>query len=871
MSSAPPEGLTAPGGGGTPRATRPQRVGGRLGRAPDAGAGAGVEILDAPAARVHHPADLVGVVLCALGIALVVVIAVYARGTTSGVTEDVQDFESLVQRILVVPVAVLEGLVTTLVPLAVLAELIWRRLVRYSIEAIVAAVLAALAALGAAWLITTFGLPELRSSFSVWSGGERSVVIPGTLSGVAALLTVAGARGRRKTVGWSWNFLWLGLGVALISGVLTLPAALMTVLVGRIVGLGVRYLSGVQSERAYGDALVAGIRRAGFEPARLVRVQDVTTEDRHEVGIDTAADPDADLAALAIARHGDNRVYAMTTTDGERLDVVVLDGDRQVVGILVRFWRSLRLRGLDGRTVVSLRQAAERAALLAYAAWSAGVRTPRLLALAESEDSMLLVQQHAFGAVPVRDLPSEALTDGVLDAVWDQLRTAHQAGLAHRALTSDVVLVDVEPPFVPGSPPAPDGTPAPVDTSGPVVLLTGWESGDVASSDLAQRLDIAQMLAVLALRVGAQRAVASAARVLTDEDLASIGPLLQIIAMPRTTREEAHARKGVFAEVREALLAQLPEADVEPQRLIRFGARTVLMLALGITAAVLIITRLNFAEISRALTSAEPWWAAVSFGLGMVTFVGSAMALVAFSPVKLPMWRATLVQVAGSFVALVAPAGVGPAALNLRMLTRRGVTNTLAVASVGLVQVSQFITTLLLLLVLSLASGRPMELPSRTVVVYAVIVVVALGASMLVPALRRWVASKTLPLWRQTWPRLVQLIGQPKRFAVAIIGNLIMTVGYLGAFQASLAAFGEALPLIDLALIYLIGNTAGALVPTPGGLGAIESALTIGLINGGVPGAIAASVVVLFRALTYWARIPFGWLAMRTLQRTGEL
>lgn len=923
MSSAPPEGLTAPGAPGTPHA---ESTGGAGVSADPAVASPvdGVHIVDTPAVRVHHPADLVGLVLSALGIALVVVLGIYAPGTTTGVVEDVQDFESVIQRVLVIPVAVLEGLITVLVPLAVLTELVLRRLLRHAVEAVVAAIITFLAAVLTSWLITSFGVPVLRSSFSVWANGTREVIIPPLLAATAALLTVAGARNRRRTVGWSWNLVWLTLGVGLISGVVTLPAALMTVLLGRFIGLAMRYASGVQSERAYGQTLVAGVRRAGFEPVCLVRVGDATEHDpaarpvpadpvtaaghqdeapdagrravdllpeqapapaaaarTHDAAATAAAgsagedhddhDDAADLAAIAITRHGDNRVYAMTTADGERLDVVVLDGDRQVVGVLTRFWRSLRLRGLDGRAVVSLRQAAERAALLSYAAWSAGVRTPRLLALAEAGDSMLLVQQHAYGAVPLRDLPPEALTDEILDEVWDQIRTAHRAGLAHRALTSDTVLVDLEPPFVPPSPPAPDGTPAPAGATGPVVLVTAWESGDVASSDLARRMDIAQMLALLALRVGAERAVRSAARVFTDEELAAIGPLLQTIAMPRTTREEARQRKGVLAEVREALLAQLPEADVEPQRLVRFGARTVITLVLGIGAAVLVITRLNFAEISAALVDAEPWYAAVAFGLGMVTFVGAALALVAFSPVRLPMWRATLVQVAGSFVALVAPAGVGPAALNLRMLTRRGVSNTLAVASVGLVQVSQLITTLLLLLVLSLASGEPMQLPSRTVLVSAAIVIAALAASMLVPSLRRWVASKTVPLWRQTWPRLIQLLGQPKRFAVAVVGNLIMTIGYLGAFQASLAAFGEALPLIDLALIYLIGNTAGAIVPTPGGLGAIESALTIGLINGGVPGAIAASVVVLFRALTYWARIPFGWLAMRTLQRSGEL
>ena len=51
---------------------------------------------------------------------------------------------------------------------------------------------------------------------------------------------------------------------------------------------------------------------------------------------------------------------------------------------------------------------------------------------------------------------------------------------------------------------------------------------------------------------------------------------------------------------------------------------------------------------------------------------------------KLPVWRATLVQSAATFVALAAPAGIGPAALNLRMLTRRGVSATLAGATVAL-------------------------------------------------------------------------------------------------------------------------------------------------------------------------------------------
>ncbi|HEY3439038.1 MAG TPA: TIGR00374 family protein, partial [Actinotalea sp.] len=507
-----------------------------------------VRIVDTPAVRVHHPGDLMALVLSVLGIGVVLLLALYAQGTTTGVTEDVQGVGQVVQRLLVVP-RVIVGLITYVVPVVALGELLVRRLVRQAFEAAAAAILGVLVAIGAAWLLTRFGTDALIGPFNV-NGSSQPVNIPPTLTATAALLTAAGARNRRRTSGMSWNAIWAALVIALISGLVTLPGALMVVLLGRIVGLSVRFASGVQTERAYGASLVDGIRRAGFDPVQLVRVRDVATAHPQ------AGELATDLAAVAITRYGDSRVYAMATAEGDRLDVVVLDGDRQVVGMLTRFWRSLRLRGIDGRAVVSLRQAAERAALLSYAAWSAGVSTPRLLALAESEDSMILVQQHAHGAVPLRELATEDITDSLLDDVWEQLGIAHQAGLAHRALTADVVLVEQLPaagaiPAVTaagGVDGAALGSPAEatVPTGTPVVLLTGWDSGDVASSELARRMDISQMLALLALRVGAERAVASAARCLADDDLAAAGPLLQSIALPRATRDEARKHKGLL-------------------------------------------------------------------------------------------------------------------------------------------------------------------------------------------------------------------------------------------------------------------------------------------------------------------------------------
>ncbi|WP_418605985.1 hypothetical protein [Georgenia sp. SUBG003] len=85
--------------------------------------------------------------------------------------------------------------------------------------------------------------------------------------------------------------------------------------------------------------------------------------------------------------------------------------------------------------------------------------------------------------------------------------------------------------------------------------------------------------------------------------------------------------------------------------------------------------------------------------------VPPAMGLVAFSPERLGVWRTMLVQVAASVISLVAPAGIGPAALNLRFLNKARISTPMAVATVGLVQLSQFITTVLLLVAVALVTG----------------------------------------------------------------------------------------------------------------------------------------------------------------------
>ncbi|WP_139177764.1 lysylphosphatidylglycerol synthase transmembrane domain-containing protein [Ruania alba] len=895
--------------------------------APPHGPVRSVSLLDVPLTRVRRPVDLVLMLATLATIVVVLALSVYAYGTTTGVTRDVQSvFSQVVRNVLLVPVNAIEGFLTLILPMVVIVNQIVRRQPRNILDALAAAFAAVLATAGASWLLESYAPEEVLRALRLFDSGEWVMTVTPMVAGLAAFLTAIGTRSRRRLVAISWNLLWIVLVVSVIAGESTLVGALVSVLLGRAVGLGMRYASGVRSERAHGHTLVEGIRRAGVDAVSVIRIGDTTdsaalpretvtiatpigyvpealtanraaaarvaaaeaaareSETANPADSDgtaapvepaaatplsgtvapgTANDPPVvpdhvqDSATVATEREGANRVYAVTDTSGVRWDAVVLDADRQVIGWMNAVIATLARRGLDRRATVSLRQSAERASLMYYAAAAAGVNCPRLQGIAEAGASVLLLGEHVPGARQLSDVDTDVITDEVMLNAWEQLGRAHRAGLAHRNISADTVHVV---------------------TSGEnagEVWLNGWEEGEIASGSLARRVDLAQLLTLFTLRVGARRAVAAASRALSITRLGEIAPLLQPIALPAQTRAEARAAKEQMAELRAHLVEFIPTTgEVQPIQLARFTARTVITLTVAVVAGWVVLTTLNFEQIADVVADANPAWMIVAFGLGLLTYLGSAMGLVALSPDRLGLWRTILVQVAASVITLVAPAGVGPAALNLRFMQKRGVQTPVALATVALLQVSQFVTTVLLLLAIALLTGSSsalQQLPSGAVLVVLGVILVLAGAVFAIGSLRRWVIAKTKPTLQQVWPRLVWVIGQPHRIAMAIGGNLIMTMGFLAAFGAALAAFGQSLPLTSLAIVFLTGTAVGSAIPTPGGIGTVEFALSTGLRTAGIATAAAASAAVLFRVLTFWIRVPLGWWALRYLQRRDML
>jgi uncharacterized membrane protein YbhN (UPF0104 family) len=263
----------------------------------------------------------------------------------------------------------------------------------------------------------------------------------------------------------------------------------------------------------------------------------------------------------------------------------------------------------------------------------------------------------------------------------------------------------------------------------------------------------------------------------------------------------------------------------------------------------------------------------LALGLSALTYLGAAWSLSGYVPDRLRLRPLVLAQLAGSFVTLVTPAAVGGAALNIRYLQRRKVPAAVAAASVGLSQVVAFVLHILLLVVFAAITGsqdHSLQPPNWVYFVIAGLVVIVLTV-IAIPAGRRLLRARLAPVLGQVVPRLLSVVQQPRKLAEGIGGTLLLTGAYILCLAACIRALGDSVPIASIAVVYLTGSALGSAVPTPGGLGAVEAALSAGLTAAGLPGATAVSAVLLFRTLTFWLPVPVGWGAFNYLERREYL
>lgn len=805
--------------------------------------------------------DLIDVVLSLIAILIIWTIGTVASATTHGVTMDVLQFQ-LIRKILILPVSLVEGLIILITPILVIISLALRKRLQAIIQALVTSVVAAFGG----WFIAVLTglLPAyLTAPLSV----DRALATQGSQTGIViainlvivtlcALFTSAGEAQSMKAIKWGWTGLWIILVLGVLRSSMTLPVAFISVFLGRAFGSGSRWVMGYDDQRAKGTKLVEGLLSIGITPSRIVRTDLDTTEEPlatwavAENSRGRLTQMPADLGDLGVTvtrrpNQDHHRHYQAWSDTGLAYEIIAMDPGQELTGTLVEMWNNLRLRGISRWVSPSLKAQAERSSFTTLQALRAGVFTQEPIGIAASADSIIMVMSALPPTTPLTELGEDA-SDEVLDRAWEQLQFAHSRGISHRALTPEAVVVDESSDM----------------------WLLDWDSGEVATTELNQSIDIAQMLVLTALAVGPERALEAGRRNVGEATLIACAPVIQKPVLPAQINQRLR-RSDLLGDLRAALVGD-SEAETAPTAdLQRFRPRTIFTIAIAFIAVFIVVGSLNFSDIVTTVKSANLWWMLASALLACLIWVGSAVPLVALSPEKLPFKDTFIAQVAASIITIVAPAGVGPAALNLRYLRKRRVPTAMAVTTVTLMQISQALVTIVLLLLVMVIAGSSLSvsLPYGTILGVVALVMVAVGVIVAVPKVRRWIWSKIQPTWQQVYPRLLWIIGQPRRLAAVLGGNLLMNIGYVGSFWTALVAMGGSLNFSTVSLTYLTANAAGSFIPSPGGIGTVETALTSGLTVAGISSSGAIATALLYRLVTFYGRIPFGWLAMKYMEK----
>ncbi|WP_407077995.1 lysylphosphatidylglycerol synthase domain-containing protein [Streptomyces sp. NPDC126499] len=855
------------------------------------------------AARVHRPSDLMRLLIGVLAIALVLAIAAFAHGTTSGLEQDINKGAGGAPDVFVKIAGLVSSIAVLLVPVAFAIERLVKRDGLRIADGVLAAVLAHGVTLATDLWVARSAPGTIQDALTqAQSGGGLTDPVHNYLAPVIAYMTAVGMARRPRWRVVLWVVLLLDAFTMLVAGYTTAFSIILTVLIGWTVAYGTLYAVGSPNVRPTGQTLLAGLRRVGFRPVTALRAEGV---------------PDS-------ADSGDRgRRYIVTLEDGPPLDVTVVDREQQAHGFFYRAWRRISLRTITTRrSIVSLRQALEQEALLAYAAIAAGANAPKLIATSElGPDAVMLVYEH-LGGRTLDSLDDKEITDDLVRSAWRQVKALQSRRIAHRRLAGDAILVD---------------------RSGKVIL-TDLRGGEIAAGDLVLRMDIAQLLTTLGLRVGAERAVAAAVEVLGPDAIADCLPLLQPIALSRSTRAElrrlarertkrereavlaaSQAAKQARAEARaqsqldedrredrkaaraekqadkkaekraldeaqdeareEDLLAQIrqqvlrirPQAPVEPVRLERIKPRTLVSLIAGAIAAYFLLSQIARTPLS-TISEADWRWVAAAVLFSAFSYVAAAMSLLGFVPERVGFWRTVVAQVAGSFVKIVAPAAVGGVALNTRFLQRAGVRPGLAVASVGASQLFGLGAHILLLLSFGYLTGTENSrsfTPSRTVIAGLLTVAVLVLVVTAIPFMRKFVSTRLRSLFAGVVPRMLDVLQRPVKLATGIGGMLLLTGAFVLCLDASIRAFGHgnvSISFASVAVVFLAGNALGSAAPTPGGIGAVEGALTVGLVTvGHLPLEVATPAVLLYRLLTLWLPVLPGWLCFNWLTKREAL
>jgi undecaprenyl-diphosphatase len=233
------------------------------------------------------------------------------------------------------------------------------------------------------------------------------------------------------------------------------------------------------------------------------------------------------------------------------------------------------------------------------------------------------------------------------------------------------------------------------------------------------------------------------------------------------------------------------------------------------------------------------------------------------------------VQIGAAFTGRTTVAAVGYYAINMAFLERLGLRRT---DSVGVLILNRAVTVVVtgLATIVGLAViGNQMPLGHLSIPIWAIVaaavVLVGLVAFLVSPYGRQRVWRRVTAMLRDLWAATVPTLRRPVRCVQLIGGEIVFLACSAAGMVATLLALGAHFSVVAVVAVYIVASTLGQLLPTPGGLGAVEGGLVAGLTAIGISSSDAIAAALVTRVLTFWLPVLPGIVAFRLLQHRGVI
>lgn len=295
----------------------------------------------------------------------------------------------------------------------------------------------------------------------------------------------------------------------------------------------------------------------------------------------------------------------------------------------------------------------------------------------------------------------------------------------------------------------------------------------------------------------------------------------------------------------------------------RARERMSLLLGAAVAAAAVLVAlreRQTLASGVQLLTQASPGWLLVGLVATAALWGANTLTQLGALPVRPPFRQMLAVQVTASLANQAVPSGLGGMAVNVRFLTRFGLSRRSAMTAVTLAALASgamaVVLALAVLAVPGVVTGRVASaLPAGPWVplVAVAVVTAALGGGGLWWSRRRRAGA---PAWQQALS--VQLLSlravlrTPTSAAQLWVGAVLERLLPAVVLLAAVRSLAPASTAGTIVAVFLVASVLSALLPAPGAVGPLDVLLVGGLVAAGLPAATAAAAVLGFRLLTVW-------------------